>query len=62
MAQEMAESANRRLDAEEKVVKDMEYGKTVYYADDWINGLVFSGTKKEIERKLKKIFLGRWVW
>jgi hypothetical protein len=57
----MAESANRRLDAGEKVVKDMEYGKRVYYADGWINELVFSGTKKEIERKLRKIFLRTWV-
>jgi len=57
----MAESANRRLDAGKKVVKDMEYGKKVYYADEWINELVFSGTKKEIERKLRKIFLRTWV-
>jgi hypothetical protein len=53
----MAESTNRRLDAEEKVVKNMEYGKKIYYADDWIDELVFDGTPKEVERRLKKIFL-----
>jgi hypothetical protein len=57
----MAESANRRLDAEEKVVKDMVYGKPVYFAGKWVDELVFSGTKRQIERKLKRIFLSTWV-
>jgi hypothetical protein len=53
------------LDAEEKVVKNMrtvvENGKVVYYADEWVNSLLFTGTKKQIERRLMKVFQSTWV-
>lgn len=56
MVEKMAEGSNRRLDAGEKVVKNMDYGRKIYYADDWINELVFDGTPKEVARRLKKLF------
>ena len=38
-----------------------ENGKIVCYADDWINPIVFTGTKKQIEQRLMKLFLSKWV-
>jgi len=39
----------------------IENGKVVYYADEWVNEILFTGTKKQIERRLEKVFKSTWT-